>query len=107
MRNLSPRRAGVPETQPGEKRGWASAARERNAPRGGAWRPPGDSASSARAEVSEDLEGSAWSRTRGAPWGPRAVVLSWGALGDPEHTAEGPAHLLLSWNVCPAWEFTS
>lgn len=71
MRNLGPRRAGALETQPGENRGWASAAQARNAPGVGRAGSPGTRAALASAEVREDLGGSAWSRTWRAPWGPR------------------------------------
>lgn len=110
-RNPCPRRAGTPETQPGEKRGWASAAgREKRAP-GWGWGvgSPPDLAASDRAEVSEDRRGSAWSESRRDPWGsgPHAAGLSREALGDPGHPAEGPAHCLLGQNACLAWKFIS
>ena len=85
MRNLGPRRAGALETQPGENRGWASAAQARNAPGVGRAGSPGTRAAPASAEVREDLGGSAWSGHGGLPGAPgaQATLLSWGALGDP------------------------
>lgn len=71
VRNLGPLRAGALETQPGEKRGWASAAPARNAPGVGRAGSPGTRAAPASAEVREDLRGRAWSRAWRAPWGSR------------------------------------
>lgn len=115
MRNLGRRRAR--RGDPAWRKTWLGFGRgaERNAPGVGRGGRPGPAAS-ARAEVSEDLGGSAGAGPEGFPRasGPHVAARSWGALGapalpggGPAHPGEVPAHCLLSQDECPAWGFTS